>query len=100
MTVVPVAETEFRETVAGLLSILMVCYSMAAPWLPLLPPPGCADFGADAEVEVDAPFSPEEPPGSWQDARVAATPMALMAARIRFEAVIMMEPPLLSIRPR
>jgi len=54
----------------------------------------------DVEVEVDAPFSPEEPPGSWQDARVAATPMALMAAMIRFEAVIMMEPPLLSIRPR
>ena len=54
----------------------------------------------DVEVEVDTPFSPEEPPGSWQDARVAATPMALMAARIRFEAVIMMEPPLLSIRPR
>ena len=54
----------------------------------------------DAEVEVvDAPFSPEEPPGSWQDARVAAMPMALMAARIRFKAVIMMEPPLLSVRP-
>ena len=51
------------------------------------------------EVEVDAPFSPEEPPGSWQDARVAAMPIALMAARIRFETVIMMEPPLLSIRP-
>jgi len=53
----------------------------------------------DVEVEVDAPFSPEEPPGSWQDARVAAMPIALMAARIRFETVIMMEPPLLSIRP-
>ena len=26
-------------------------------------------------------------------------PMALMAARIRFETVIMMEPPLLSVRP-
>jgi len=101
VTVVPVAETEFRETVAGLLSMLLVCDSMATSWLPLLPPPGCADFGADAEVEVedDAPFSPEEPPGSWQDARVAAMPMALMAARIRFEAVIMMEPPLLSVRP-
>jgi len=102
VTVVPVAETEFRETVAGLLSMLLVCDSMAAPWPLLLSPPDCADFGADAdvEVEVDAPFSPEEPPGSWQDARVAATPMALIAARIRFEAVIMMEPPLLSIRPR
>jgi len=28
--VVPVAETEFRETVAGLLSMLLVCDSMAA----------------------------------------------------------------------
>jgi len=101
VTVVPVAETEFRETVAGLLSMLLVCDSMAAPWPLLLSPPDCADFGADAdvEVEVDAPFSPEEPPGSWQDARVAAMPIALMAARIRFETVIMMEPPLLSIRP-
>jgi len=98
VTVVPVAETEFRETVAGLLSMLLVCDSMAAP---CPPPPACADFDADADAGADAPspFAPE-PPGSWQDARVAATPMALMAARIRFEAVIMMEPPLLSIRPR
>jgi len=59
----------------------------------------CADFDAGADADAPSPFAPE-PPGSWQDARVAATPMALMAAMIRFEAVIMMEPPLLSIRPR
>jgi len=68
----------------------------------LPPPPDCADFGADADVCVVADafelFEPETPPSS-QDARVAARPMALTAARIRFEAVIMIGPPMLSIRP-
>ena len=66
------------------------------------PPPDCADFGADADAcvgaEVSELFEPETPPSS-QDARVAARPMALTAARTRFEVVIMIGPPMLSIRP-
>ena len=98
VTVVPAPETEFRETDPALPSILVVCDSLTAPLPPLPLAPACADFSADADVDAPESFEPEPPPRS-QDAKVTVRPTALTTARTRRETVIMMEPPLLVLRP-
>ena len=102
VTVVPVPDTEFRETVPGVPSTLVECDSMTVPLFPLPFVPE-ADFGDDADVGAPDPVEVSDPvesdPSSWQDARVAARPMALTTARTLVEIVIMMGPPLLGLRP-
>ena len=82
VTVVPAPDTEFRETVPGLLSTVVGCDSITAPLPPLPLAPACADFGADADVDAPESFESEPPPRS-QDAKVAARPMVLTMARTR-----------------